>query len=528
MPLRLPPLRLLPLLAVVALLAVPPPHGASGTGTVADAASAVLVVFCAVRLVRDRARPLTPTAAVVLGLPVLGVCTAAVASHDPAASLPGVARYLQVFVLVPAAVVLLVRDRRDFAVVAWAVIGLALVQGAVGVVQYLTGTGASYMGEDVRAVGTFGAGDVMGMATVVAYGIVAAAGIALGSPGRGRARTWALVCGGLLLVPLVVSFSRGAWIATVLACGLLLVLCGVRRAVRAGLAAGALGVVLVAGLGIGSQLVQERVASITQVTAAPDRSVTDRYTMWAAAAGMWRTEPLTGVGLKGFPHYRDSHASLALSSGSDTAGAGRGFERQPLLSPHNMYLLVLGEQGLLGLLTLAGSWLALLVCALRRLPEARRDGLDCALVAVGLLVWQLVDFVYADIGGPATVLTALALGLAAWWALAPWSPWSPSDAAPRPVGPRGGPCPVPRGAATGRAGGAGQGAGVCAGTDAGGVRPGRGGAGSDAVRGGAREPGVQAPARGAVQRGAVPGRGAVQRGAVPCAGALPGTGGPHG
>ncbi|MHC3391380.1 O-antigen ligase family protein [Streptomyces lavendulocolor] len=419
---------LVPLLAVVALLAVPPPHGSSGTGTVADAASAVLVVCCAVRVVRDRVRPLSRTAAVVLGLPVLGICTAAVASHDPAASLPGVARYLQVFVLVPAAVVLTVRDRRDFAVVAWAVIGLALAQGAVGVAQYLTGTGASYMGEDVRAVGTFGPTDVMGMATVVAYGIVAATGIALGTTGR-RSRTWALVCGGLLAVPLVVSFSRGAWIATAAACALLLALCGVRRAVRVGLAAGALGVVLVAGLGIGSQLVQERVASISQVTAAPDRSVTDRYTMWAAAAGMWRAEPLTGVGLKGFPHYRDSHASLALSSGSDTAGAGRGFQRQPLLSPHNMYLLVLGEQGLLGLLTVAGSWLALLGCALRRLADTRRAGTRragtlpaCGLVAVGLLVWQLVDFAYADVGGPATVLTALVLGMAAWWSFAPHRP----------------------------------------------------------------------------------------------------------
>jgi O-antigen ligase len=135
---------------------------------------------------------------------------------------------------------------------------------------------------------------------------------------------------------------------------------------------------------------------------------------------MWRDRPLTGVGLKGFPDHRDGHASLALSSGSDTDGAGAGFHRQPLLSPHNMYLLVLSEQGLLGLLALAGSWLALLVCGLRRLFHVRRPpaGLDCALVGCGLLVWQLVDFVYADIGGPSTALTALVLGLAAWWALA--------------------------------------------------------------------------------------------------------------
>ncbi|MFJ9428937.1 O-antigen ligase family protein [Streptomyces sp. NPDC101490] len=406
-----------PVLAVIALLLVPGGGGAQGgtggTGTVADAASGLLVLVCLVRVLRGGARPLTRTAAVVLGLPVLGICLAAITSNDPAASLPGVARYLQIFVLVPAAVLLMIRDRRDFAVVAWGLVGLALLQGAVGVGQYLTGTGASYQGEDVRAVGTFGATDVMGMATVVSYGLVVVTGIALGSR-AGRARTAALCCAVLLSVPLVLSFSRGAWIATVLACGAQLLLSGPRRAVRVALAAGALGVVLVGGLGVGSAMVQERVTSITRVAAAPDQSVTDRYTMWAAAGRMWRTEPVTGIGLKGFPAYRDSNASLALSSGSDTAGAGAAFQRQPLLSPHNMYLLVLSEQGLFGLLALAGGWVALLVLGLRRW----RLGPDRALVATGLLGWQLVDFFYADIGGPSTVLMSVVLGLAAWWALA--------------------------------------------------------------------------------------------------------------
>ncbi|PZH02136.1 hypothetical protein C1I97_21805 [Streptomyces sp. NTH33] len=37
---------------------------------------------------------------------------------------------------------------------------------------------------------------------------------------------------------------------------------------------------------------------------------------------------------------------LALSSGAEIAGAGAAYQRQALLSPHNMYLLVLSEQGL--------------------------------------------------------------------------------------------------------------------------------------------------------------------------------------
>lgn len=408
---------LLPALATVLLLAAPVGTGdvsQSGKVTPADAASAVLVLTCAVRLLRARRQVLTPTAAFVLGAPLVGFAVAAMTSVDPAAGLAGFLRYAQVFVLVPAAVVLSLRDRRDFAVLAGAFVLLALVQGAVGVWQFATATGASYMGEDIRAVGTFGPSDIMGMATVVAYGLVIAVGYAL-VPGRTPwARTAALGCAAALLVPLAVSFSRGTWIATVVACAVMIVLAGRRQAAAIFGGLGACAVLLVGGVGVGSQMISQRVASITQVTDAPDPSVTDRYTLWAAALGMWREHPVTGVGLKRFPDERDAHASLALSAGSDTAGAGQSFRREPLLSPHNMYLLALSEQGLLGGTLLVGGWAALLVAGAARL---RRTPSPAGLAAVGLLLWQCVDFLYADIGGPSTVLTATLIGLAAWWAL---------------------------------------------------------------------------------------------------------------
>ncbi|AYA17601.1 O-antigen ligase domain-containing protein [Streptomyces alfalfae] len=417
----------LPVVLLVALLALPAPAGGEpagggGTGTLADAVSALVVGGCAVHLARTGRRPLTRTAAVLLGLPVIGVTVAAFGASSAATGVAGAARYLQIFVLVPAAVLMLVRDARQFRIVAWALVALALWQGAIGVRQNLTGTGASYAGEDIRAVGTFGSTDVMGMATVVSYGLVCALALAF-RPHAPRQRSAAVTCAVLLTVPLALSFSRGAWIATAAACTAVLFLAGARRAGRVLLAGGAAAVVLVAGLGVGSALLQERLGSITQVTGAPDQSVVDRYTMWAASADMWREHPVTGVGLKGFPDHRDGHASLALSSASDTAGAGSGFVRQPLLSPHNMYLLVLAEQGLLGLAALAGGWAALLVLGLRAWhgERAGRGGSrpDCALLACGLLVWQLVDFVYADIGGPSTVLTAVMLGMVAWWSVGP-------------------------------------------------------------------------------------------------------------
>ncbi|MEV7393178.1 MULTISPECIES: O-antigen ligase family protein [unclassified Streptomyces] len=414
-------LRLPPVLAVVGVLAVlalplTPGGGDSGAGP-ADAVSGLVVLYAALRTVRERRRPLSATAAVVLGMPVVGLAVAATGASSPGAGLTGLGRYLQVFVLVPAAVLLLVRGRADFRLLAWSFVGFAGWEGAVGVHQYVTGTGASYQGEMIRAVGTFGPQDVMGMATVVSFGLVCALGLALGrSPGRQRAA--AGVCALGLLLPLAVSFSRGAWIATVLTCGVQLALAGLRRALKVAAVAVAAGVVLVGGFGVGTAMLQERLSSIGQVTNAPDQSVVDRYTLWAAATGIWRQHPVDGVGLKNFPEYRDGHASLALSSGSDTEGAGSAYRKQPLLSPHDMYLLVLSEQGLIGLLALAGSWLALLVCGLRGLWRVRGgDGLDCALVACGLLIWQLVDFAYADIGGPSTVLTAVVFGVVAWWAL---------------------------------------------------------------------------------------------------------------
>lgn len=418
---------LLPALATVLLLAAPVSGGdaaASGKVTPADAASALLVLTCAVRLLRARRPVLSATAAVVLGAPVAGFAVATATSLDPAGSVTGFLRYVQVFVLVPAAVVLSLRDRRDFGVVAGSVVALALFQGGVGVWQYATGTGASYMGEDIRAVGTFGPADVMDMATVVAYGLVIAVAYAL-TPAAGRApwvRPAALACAVALLVPLTVSFSRGTWIATAAACTAMIVLAGRARAVRVFAVLAACATLLVGGFGVGSDLISERVASISRVTDSPDHSVIDRYTLWAAALSMWREHPATGVGLKRFPAERDAHASLALSSASDTAGAGHAFAREPLLSPHNMYLLALSEQGLLGCALLTGSWAALLTAATARLVRTRRargPGGAVGLAAVGLLLWTCVDFLYADIGGPSTVLTATVLGLAAWWALNP-------------------------------------------------------------------------------------------------------------
>ena len=387
--------------------------------TPADLASVGLVGVCGLRaaaaLRRGRTGLLPVRTVVLFSGVLLAVAAATVASQDPAESLSGFVRVTQVFVLVPLAVLLSLRDRRDLRLLLAALVGVALVEGSVGVEQYLTGTGASYDGGTDRAVGTFGAQDIMAMSAVVSYGLIAALGLALDARAAGRTRAARLygLAASALLLPLALSFSRGSWIATGCAVGVALLLTDVRLLLRGALYGLAAAVLLVGGLGLGGGSVLARLGSIATVTGAPDHSVSDRYDLWATAAAIWQQHPATGVGPKEFPQFRDAHAPLRLSSGSDTAGAGAGFSREPLLSPHNMYLLVLSEQGLIGLTAFGALFLGLLAGTVHA-ARTRRTGLGAA--PLGLLVWQLVDFLYADIGGPTTVLVSFVLGLAAFGA----------------------------------------------------------------------------------------------------------------
>jgi O-antigen ligase len=151
--------------------------------------------------------------------------------------------------------------------------------------------------------------------------------------------------------------------------------------------------------------------------------------LWKTAAAMWRDHPVAGVGLKEFPAYRDSFAPVNVSSGSDVEGPGLSFQREPLLSPHNMYLLVLSEQGVVGALAMGGLLFGLAATTVRRTIQARPrgdwpdgrlpDGRVVSVAAVGVVIWTLINFVYGDIGGQTTVLMSVLLGFALWWAVQP-------------------------------------------------------------------------------------------------------------
>jgi O-antigen ligase len=413
----------------VLLICVPVSRDLSASANVSPgdlgfAALAVVVVPSVVRGARlPPSRLWLAMAAAVFGF---GVAT--LTSMDPGTSIWGFVRYVEIFAVVPVAVVLALRDRRDLWLVCSALIIAAVIQGALGAWQYVTKTGASFAGSNVRAVGTFGAMDVMGLATVVGIGIVVAIGLALVL--RGRARLGLVALAALLVVPLLLSLSRGSLVATIGAIVVMLLTVAPRLTLRAAPFLAAAVIALTgtlatdASTGVGS-----RVATIATSISDPDRSVSDRYDLWATATGMWREKPLTGVGLKMFPAYRDSYAPLHLSSGSDVEDPTSGFHRQELLTPHNLYWLVLSEQGLIGAVALIGFLLALAVLTWRRTraeptplesPDRRlRDGHLISAVAVGMLSWALINSLFADIGGQGTVLMSVSIGLALWWALKP-------------------------------------------------------------------------------------------------------------
>ena len=137
---------------------------------------------------------------------------------------------------------------------------------------------------------------------------------------------------------------------------------------------------------------------------------------------MWREHPLTGVGPEGLPRTPRRARLAGPVLGQRHGGRGRGLPQAAAALPAQHVPADPRRAGP-DRAARAGGQLAgpaaVRGCArLGRVRRARAPGLDCGLVACGLLVWQLTDFAYADIGGPSTVLTAVCFGLVAWWALA--------------------------------------------------------------------------------------------------------------
>jgi O-antigen ligase len=376
--------------------------------TPADVAAVALIGYLLRRLLRPhgpgqlRTGWLAPAAAVTATAGASVFVAAA-----PGLALAGYVRFLEIFVLVPVAVAVTVRRLADAVVLVTAILAVGALQAVVGMTQFLTGTGAGFGTADVRAVGTFGAGDplAMGDVTAIAAMILVAALVSY----RGPVRLAAAAGLPPAVVALAMSLTRGAMLAFAVSLVVVAAASGWQHLLGLTLVAAVMAGLTLGLTGVGST-VGDRLATIAAAGSAPDQSVQDRYDLWGLALHVWRDHPVRGVGIKNFAGYRDTYAPLGLSSGGDVASE-RQYVRVQLLSPHNEYLLILSEQGLPGLV----GYLSLLVAVLaaptrlRRRPEptARFAGL----AMLGAAVQLCMVTIYGELGGPSALLDSVCIGL---------------------------------------------------------------------------------------------------------------------
>jgi O-antigen ligase len=379
-----------------------------------DVASLLLVAVSAVRM-RERFRPLGYPAVFLFGAVAVAAVLATETAADFYGSVTGLVRFLQLFVLVPACVAAAIRTRRDVTVVLGGLLVVGVFQGLVGTVQYLTHTGASFEGQPIRAVGTFGSEEIMAMSAAVGFAIVIAVAGAVALRRR-KHRVLLAATAAFLLLPLLFSFSRGSLIATLVSVAVALAVYNLRLFVKLTVGLAVVGGVLLAvTAGDGSGRIADRIGSITSSVSDPDASVDGRYGLWATALNIYVDYPVTGGGIKSFAALKDTHAPLGLRFTSDTGQSG-SFQLEPILSPHNEYLLVLSEQGFLGGLAFVCLMVVTSVRALRRLREKLPPRLAAVGIAVsGLAVWQTVEILYDDVNGASALLVSVVIGLAFWW-----------------------------------------------------------------------------------------------------------------
>ncbi|MBV9454357.1 MAG: O-antigen ligase family protein [Rubrobacter sp.] len=401
------------LAGAVLLMAVPWHTGEEGEGlvhvTLSDLAVVFLVGIIAVRtlVIGDQGRLRSWILLPLAGVVVAGSAATLTAS-DPVTSISGLVRYTELFVVVPLATYLALESRRDLKLNLAVIIAIGLLEGAIGVYQFLTETGAGFGVEgNIRAIGTFGAYDISGLAAIVTYALVGATATFAGL--RDRRRWWVLLLMLALVFPLVFSLSRGAWISAAVGVLTVVALNNWKKAALVVLVGG-LAITMASGIIIGSSdVAAERFASIYSATSDPDQSVGDRYAMWQAARDMWVEHPLTGVGLKNFSHFRDVYTPLSFSGSSDISDLEGGFQRVALLTPHNLYYLILSEQGLVGIFAYSILFLSLGIAAFKNFSKTEEHSIQriFALFSLGFLASYLTARVYGDVGGGTMVLDTL-------------------------------------------------------------------------------------------------------------------------
>lgn len=247
------------------------------------------------------------------------------------------------------------------------------VQTVQGIAEWSDPQGQGISGFEThpRTVAVWSAGVVVGLI-----------GLHLG--GLLRRRIWLLGCIPPVLA-IILSGSRGASVALVIAVLIVIVVLAVRRHLTSRGAASMAAVVLVAGTSLA--VFHERILpqfrfTVESVTAiATDGQTNDiRLLWWRSALRQWDNHPLLGYGLGGTAEALESDPELTANQRVSKSHLSVAVFNQP----HSVYLQILLEGGLVGV----GTFALLLFAILR---AGWRNSLHHPLGAIaigGLFVWM--------------------------------------------------------------------------------------------------------------------------------------------
>lgn len=202
---------------------------------------------------------------------------------------------------------------------------------------------------------------------------------------------------GIMVLALIFSWSRGAWLGFASGLAVLLLFLPRKRIHGLWLVGAIVGLVLLAhGMGALPAAVSDRLTSFSEDFAAGDvrgedindenYSIIERQAHWQAGFDMLRDNILWGVG---FGNYGEAYADYALINWPDALGHA-----------HNYYINLLAEVGVLGLVLYLVFWAAVLLQTIRLLgvlpwPD-RGIALGLLAVWVALAAHHLVDKLYVN------------------------------------------------------------------------------------------------------------------------------------
>ena len=331
---------------------------------------------------------------------------------NPALVLKEALKWLQIAV---ALVILadLMRESSGRRIVAWTAGTAVVLQAGLGLVQTAAAVGpvGFVVGGVLRAFGTFDQPNPYGGYLGIHVPLILAAAIYA----RGSRRRWLVLLGVVVLMAVVASRSRGAWLG-IGASSLIVVLAAGRQATpwARGLMALAAAAVLAIAVAMSGGLFdrvlppdilrtlqgEHPVDDVVRHRAHDDFAIAQRVAHWAAGWRMFQDRPMLGVGAGNFD---DAYRAYALQP----------FD-EPLGHAHNVALNFGAEAGLLGMLLFAGLGLWAFGIAVAAVRRARDMAFEWSAVGafgalVGFATHNLVDSLFVSGMG---ILFALILALA--------------------------------------------------------------------------------------------------------------------